>query len=72
MGLLRDITNLVADEKVNIAAVSSIDHDDGVTIIYLTLHITDIKQLSRLLSKLDRIVGVLSVSRSGEGVKRES
>ena len=72
VGLLRDITNLVADEKVNIAAVSSVDYDDGVTVIYLTLHITDIKQLSRLLSKLDRIVGVLSVSRSGEGVKRES
>jgi len=72
VGLLRDITNLVADEKVNIAAVSSVDYDDGVTIIYLTLHITDIKQLSRLLSKLDRIVGVLSVSRSGEGGKRES
>ncbi|MFC1979049.1 RelA/SpoT family protein [Chloroflexota bacterium] len=72
VGLLRDITTLVSEEKVNIAAVSSVDYDDGVTVIYLTLHITDIKQLSRLLSKLDRIVGVLSVARSGEGAKRES
>jgi GTP pyrophosphokinase len=72
VGLLRDITTLVSDEKINIATVSSVDYDDGVTVIYLTLHITDIKQLSRLLSKMDRIGGVLSVARSGEGAKRES
>jgi len=72
VGLLRDITTLVSDEKVNIATVSSVDYDDGVTNIYLTLHITDIKQLSRLLTKLDRVAGVISVVRSGEGAKRES
>lgn len=72
VGLLRDITALVSDEKVNIAAVSSVDYDDGVTNIYLTLHISDIRQLSRLLSKIDRIVGVLSVARSAEAAKRES
>jgi GTP pyrophosphokinase len=69
--MLRDITTLVSDEKVNITSVNTVDHDDGITNIYLTLHITDIKQLSRLLTKLDRVVGVLSVARSGDGTKRE-
>jgi len=72
VGLLRDISTLVSDERVNIGAVSSIDHDDGVTTIYLTLHITDIKQLSRLLTKLEKVIGVVSVARSGEGVKKGS
>lgn len=71
VGLLHDITALVSDEKVNIAAVSTIEHDDGVSSIYLTLQITDIKQLSRLLTRLDRVGGVITVARSGEGVKRE-
>ena len=71
VGLLRDMTALVSDEKVNIASVSSIEHEDGITSLFLTLQITNIKQLSRLLTKLEKVIGVLSVSRTGDTVKRE-
>ena len=41
-------------------------------LLVIARDITDIKQLSRLLTKLDRVAGVISVARSGEGAKRES
>jgi len=71
LAMLRDITTLVSDEGVNIGAVSTVEHDDGVSHIYITMHITDIKQLSRLLTKLEKVVGVLSVARIGEGKKKK-
>jgi len=63
VGLLRDISAIVAEEKVNIAAVSSADHNDQTTSIFLTLETKGIEQLSRLLSRLGGVRGVISVSR---------
>lgn len=63
VGLLRDITAIVAEDKVNIAAVSSDEHSDQTTSIFLTLETKGIEQLSRLLSKLEGIRGVISVAR---------
>ena len=63
MGLLRDISAIVAEERVNIAAVNTTNHDDQTTSIFLTLETKGIGQLSRLLSKLDGVRGVISVSR---------
>jgi GTP pyrophosphokinase len=63
VGLLRDISAIVAEERVNIAAVNTTNHDDQTTSIFLTLETKGIGQLSRLLSKLDGVRGVISVSR---------
>ena len=63
VGLLRDISAIIAEEKVNIAAVNTTDHDDQTTSIFLTLETKGIGQLSRLLSKLEGIRGVISVAR---------
>ena len=64
VGLLRDISTVVAEEKVNIASVSSTEHNDHSTSISLTLETKGITQLSRLLSKLEGVNGVTSVVRS--------
>ncbi|MFQ5826779.1 MAG: RelA/SpoT family protein [Dehalococcoidia bacterium] len=66
MGLLRDISAVVAEEKINIAAVSASEHGDQTSSVYLTLEIKSMAQLSRLLSKIDGIRGVTSVVRSTE------
>jgi GTP pyrophosphokinase len=63
VGLLRDISSLIGDEKVNMVGVRTIDVGEGVVNILATLETTGIEQLSRLLAKIEIIRGVLSVRR---------
>ncbi|HSP55338.1 MAG TPA: bifunctional (p)ppGpp synthetase/guanosine-3',5'-bis(diphosphate) 3'-pyrophosphohydrolase [Dehalococcoidia bacterium] len=63
VGLLRDITTLVAEEKVNMVGVRTQEEDDGRISIHVTLETMGLQQLSRLLSKLEAIRGVQRVSR---------
>ncbi|MFC2010605.1 RelA/SpoT family protein [Chloroflexota bacterium] len=67
VGLMRDITTLVAEEKINIIAVSLINNDDQTISIYLSLEASNLVQLSRLLVKMEGIRGVISATRTGEG-----
>jgi len=64
VGLVRDITTIVAEEKVNITAVNFINHDDYTTSTFLTLETRGLAQLSRLLSKIEGVRGVISVTRA--------
>ncbi len=66
VGLMRDITTLVAEEKINIAAVSLTSSDDQTISAFLTLETANLAQLSRLLAKIEGIRGVLSAARIGE------
>jgi GTP pyrophosphokinase len=63
VGLLRDISAIVAEEGVNIATANIDNHEDHVTAILLTLQTRSISQLSRLFSKLEGVRGVISVTR---------
>jgi len=65
VGLMRDITTIVAEEKLNITAASSVSHDDHTVSEYFTLGTRDLAQLSRLLGKIEGVRGVLSVARVG-------
>ena len=69
VGLLRDVTTMVSDEKVNITAVSLSDTEskDGTLAILLTLDVNNIGQLGRLFSKLEGVPGVINVSRTSDG-----
>ncbi len=64
-GLLRDVANLVAEEKINLAAASAeTNKKDRTAVIKATLEVTDTGQLSRLLSKIEtKIPNVRSVRR---------
>jgi len=48
------------------------EQDDGVTSIFVTLETTGIEQLTRLLSKLEGVRGVLSVGRRLEGAPKRA
>ena len=65
VGIMRDITTIVAEEKVNIAAISSVRHDDHTVTEYFTLETNGLAQLSRLLGKIEGARGVISVTRVG-------
>ena len=62
-GLLNEITNVVAEHKVNIVAASISTHVDGSATITATLKVTSLQQLSRVLSRIERLRDVTSVTR---------
>jgi len=66
VGLLRDIGQLMADEKVNMTGVLTQERADGSTSVYVTLETTGIEQLTRLLNKLEMVRGVTSAWRLRE------
>jgi GTP pyrophosphokinase len=72
VGLLRDVSTMVAEEKVNMVGVHTQEGEDGHITIYMTLETAGIEQLSRLLARLEAIRGVLSVSRRVEGARRSA
>jgi GTP pyrophosphokinase len=65
VGVMRDITTIVAEEKVNISAISSVRHDDHTVTEYFTLETSGLAQLSRLLGKIEGARGVIGVTRVG-------
>ncbi len=66
VGLIRDITTIVAEEKINIAAMSFVQHDDHTVTEHLTLEMKGLAQLSRLLGRIEGVRGVISVARVGD------
>ncbi|MEO6060013.1 MAG: bifunctional (p)ppGpp synthetase/guanosine-3',5'-bis(diphosphate) 3'-pyrophosphohydrolase [Candidatus Limnocylindria bacterium] len=62
-GLLSEITNVVAEDKVNIVAASIGTHPDGTAAITATLRVTSLQQLSKVLQRIERVRDVTSVTR---------
>jgi GTP pyrophosphokinase len=63
-GLLRDITALLANEKLNLTSVNTLtDERDGIARMQLTLEIGDIGQLSRVLYRIAQLPNVISARR---------
>ena len=69
VGLIKDITTIVSEAKVNIISISSVNHDDGTGSIFLTVDVSDIGHLSQLFSKLERVRGIISASRIAKDAK---
>jgi guanosine-3',5'-bis(diphosphate) 3'-pyrophosphohydrolase len=67
VGLLRDLSTLVADERVNMTGVHTDEHPDGTITIYVTLETRGVAQLMRLLNKLETVRGVIAVERQLQG-----
>jgi GTP pyrophosphokinase len=62
-GLLRDVTAIVADEGINMSAVSSSSHADNTATVMATLLIGNIQQLRSVLARLEGLRDVLEVRR---------
>jgi GTP diphosphokinase / guanosine-3',5'-bis(diphosphate) 3'-diphosphatase len=63
VGLLRDITALVADERVNLLSVLTNVHEDRTVTVLMTIEVDGVKQLSRVLQKLEAVKDVFDVRR---------
>ena len=63
-GLLRDITNILANEKVNvIAANTHTDKQDQTVMMNLTIEITGTAQLGTVIDKINQLPNVADVHR---------
>lgn len=62
-GLLRDVSTIVADEKVSMSRVSVPDVKKNMANILLTLQVSDLTQLARILNRIEQLPNVLDVRR---------
>jgi len=67
VGLMRDVANMVAEEKINIAGMNLVNQDDQTIALYFTLEMSGLAQLSRLLARIEGIRGVMRVIRMDSG-----
>ena len=72
VGLMRDVSTLVAEEKVNITSMNLANGNGQRVTIFLTLQTKGLAQLSEILKKIDGVKGVISVSRIGDDVSKQS
>ncbi len=62
-GLLNDITQVVAENRVNILAASVNVNPDHTAIVTATLQVASVAQLARVMGRIEQLKDVLSVQR---------
>jgi GTP pyrophosphokinase len=62
-GLLSEITNVVAENKVNIIAANVKVHPDHTATIQATLQVSSVAQLARVLTRIEQLKDVHNVQR---------
>jgi GTP pyrophosphokinase len=62
-GLLSEISNVVADDRINIVAANVKVHKDHRATIQATLEVASVSQLSRVMAHLEQLKDVYSVQR---------
>jgi GTP pyrophosphokinase len=62
-GLLNDITQVVAENKVNIVAASVNVNPDHTALVTATLQVASVSQLARVMSRIEALKDVLNVQR---------
>lgn len=62
--LLLDITNTICESKIPLKGVNARTTRDQISIMNLTLEITDAEQLNKIIKKLKRVEGVFDVARN--------
>jgi GTP pyrophosphokinase len=66
-GLMRDITAIMAEERINITAANVATRSkDHTAVITATLEISSIVQLSRVLAKIERLPNVFEARRKAD------
>jgi GTP pyrophosphokinase len=67
-GLLRDITTLLANARINVIAVNTLsDKQTNTASMQLTVEITDLEALNNLLGRISRLPNIISAQRVREG-----
>jgi len=66
VGLVRDVSTVIAEEKVNILSMTVTEHNDRTTTIILTVETKGLAHLSRILARIGGVRGVLNMNRVGD------
>ncbi len=61
-GLARDVTTIVAEDKINIVDLR-VTTESGAATFFVTVEVTDVNQLVRLIQRIERIKDVSHVAR---------
>ena len=64
-GLLRDITALVANDKINVDLLHSRTEPERSVVIEMRVDVVDVAQLNRLIDRIGRVPNVREVRRTG-------
>ena len=65
IGLLADVSSLLANMRIMINDISSRNTKDGRAMVMVTVSVNGVEHLNSLVQKLAKIEGVLSIERSG-------
>ncbi|MBR5320286.1 MAG: bifunctional (p)ppGpp synthetase/guanosine-3',5'-bis(diphosphate) 3'-pyrophosphohydrolase [Clostridia bacterium] len=63
VGLMAEVAVQVANMRVNITSISTHDMKDGRTIVELTVNVSGLDHLKNLISRIEKIDGILQVER---------
>ncbi|MFU8926810.1 RelA/SpoT family protein [Acinetobacter puyangensis] len=66
-GLLKDLTQVIFADHVNIRQVNTISDNDGIANMKLLIEVKGLAQLSRLLARLEQQPGIISARRLVQG-----
>ncbi|EMI0411810.1 bifunctional (p)ppGpp synthetase/guanosine-3',5'-bis(diphosphate) 3'-pyrophosphohydrolase [Acinetobacter baumannii] len=67
-GLLKDLTQVIFSDQINIRQVNTIFEADGIANMKLLIEVKGLAQLSRLLARLEQQPGIISARRMIQGV----
>jgi GTP pyrophosphokinase len=65
VGLVRDVSAIVAEQGINLTEVNMGSHQDGSVTLYLTLEVQSATQLSKIMSRIYSVWNVVSVTKKG-------
>ena len=69
-GLLRDVSNILANEKVNVTAINTkSDQGKNTAHMQITVEVESLERFARLMSKLTQLPNVVSAKRMRQGQK---
>ncbi|GAB3047696.1 bifunctional (p)ppGpp synthetase/guanosine-3',5'-bis(diphosphate) 3'-pyrophosphohydrolase [Acinetobacter apis] len=66
-GLLKDLTQVIFSDHINIRQVNTISESDGIANMKLMIEVKGLLQLSRLLARLEQQPGIISARRHVQG-----
>ncbi|MEG0196201.1 MAG: bifunctional (p)ppGpp synthetase/guanosine-3',5'-bis(diphosphate) 3'-pyrophosphohydrolase [Acinetobacter sp.] len=66
-GLLKDLTQVIFSDQINIRQVNTISESDGIANMKLLIEVKGLAQLSRLLARLEQQPGIISARRLVQG-----
>lgn len=62
-GLLSEVTNVLADTKLSVTAINARTNKEKIAIVNLTIEISNIEQLDKVINKIKSMSGVIDVYR---------